>query len=272
MKIQKILATVALGVVLLVGIMYVVPMHGDVDIIVLSASYNNEAWCIKNIQSVVNQSYQKWHMVIVNDRSKDATAKLIEDYIAEHKLQDKITLINNKERKGALRNFYETINTLPDNSVVVNLDGDDWFMRRDALQIIADAYKDRSVWMTYGNYKVWPAVDGSVCRPIPADVMKKNNFRSFSWVSSHPRTFYVWLFKKIKKEDLQYNGEFFSMNADLATMFPMLEMSSNGHIRYISSVIYLYNTDNPINDYKVNLGYQLSSHDYIRKMKRYQPL
>lgn len=257
---------------LFVGMFFVSPIHYEPDIVVVSASYNNARWCIKSIQSVVDQTYKKWRMVIINDCSTDGQDQLIENYIAERKLQDKITLINNKERKGALRNFYETIHGLPDSVVVVNLDGDDWFWRTDALEIIATAYKDRSVWMTYGNYKVWPAVDVSVCRPIPAEVMRTNNFRNYPWVSSHPRTFYAWLFKRIRQEDLQLHGEFFSMNADLATMFPMLEMASHGHIRFIPTEIYLYNTDNPINDYKVNAAYQHALYAHIRKMKRYEPL
>jgi hypothetical protein len=43
------------------------------------------------------------------------------------------------------------------------------------------------------------------------------------------------LFKKIKKEDLLYEGEFVLMSWDIAMMFPMLEMESKGHIAFISN-------------------------------------
>jgi hypothetical protein len=66
-------------------------------------------------------------------------------------------------------------------------------------------------------------------------------------------------------------GGFYHMAWDQAIMFPMLEMS--GHrAKFISEVLYIYNTENPISDYKVDRQLQRSLETEIRMQKRYDRL
>lgn len=269
MKYYSLLIIIAISSV--IGVFgYKYGMQRDVAFVVVCPTYNNEKWCIKNIQSVVAQSYPHWHMVIVNDCSTDKTSELLHAYVQQSQLADKITIIDNTERKGALRNLYEAIHECPDNSVVVTLDGDDWFATEHALQRIAREYADGKTWLTYGQYICLPYEAGSICKKMPEHVMKNRLFRTSEWVSSHPRTFYAWLFKKIKQEDLLYEGKFFAVTWDLAMMFPMLEMASQGHIRFIPDVLYVYNIDNPLNDYKVHFELQQRCMRFIRGKAKYE--
>ena len=70
------------------------------------------------------------------------------------------------------------------------------------------------------------------------------------WYTSALRTYYAWLFKKIKKEDLLYNEKFFQTSGDVAEMLPMLEKARN-HIQFVKEILYIYNTENPLNDFKL---------------------
>ena len=83
------------------------------------------------------------------------------------------------------------------------------------------------------------------CIELPQNVIENNSIRKFKWVTTHLRTFYAGLFKKIKLEDLLMDGEFFPRCADLSTMFPMIEMAGY-HIKFIPEVLYLYNDRNPL--------------------------
>ena len=102
-------------------------------------------------------------------------------------------------------------------------------------------------------------------------MIQNKSFRKQPWSASHLRTFYAALFKKIKLEDLLYEGEFFPMASDLAMMFPMLEMSGN-HAHFIKEVLYLYNRSNPLNDHKVDLKLQNACALYARKLPPYKRL
>ena len=67
-----------------------------------------------------------------------------------------------------------------------------------------------------------------------------------------------------------YEGKFFNVTWDLAIMFPMLEMASDGHIRFIPDVLYIYNADNPLSDIKQQRELQKRLEDVIRKKTRYE--
>ena len=69
-----------------------------------------------------------------------------------------------------------------------------------------------------------------------------------------------------------HKGKFVAMACDLAMMFPMLEQSSDGHIRYIPDILYIYNFTHQNNDVKKNLPLILELDKQIRKKTRYKPL
>ncbi len=85
------------------------------------------------------------------------------------------------------------------------------------------------------------------------------------------RTWKSWLWKKIKKEDLQDDsGKYWSVAGDLSFMFPMLEMSGEEHFKFIPDVLYIYNESNPLNDHKVNMNKVVSTVNIIRNKTEYK--
>lgn len=250
---------------------YRVATKKDPHFAVIIPSYNNSAWYRKNLDSLVNQTNKNWHAVYIDDCSTDGTGEAVERYISENKLQDKIRLIRNKNRRGALANLHDAIHETNDSHIVVTFDGDDWLAGPDALTIISRMYEDKNTWMTYGSYAEYPS--GSVHPPhaIPALVVKGQAYRRAPWLSSHLRTFYAWLFKRIKSDDLKMNGQFYQKTGDMAFMFPLLEMAGT-HARWCEKVVYIYNLDNPINDWKEDLHLVLTLDKMIRAKKPYERL
>jgi len=247
-------------------------------IVAIIPSYNNRQWYERNLSSVVAQNYHDFRVVYVDDCSSDGTGELVEQFIADRNLGNLIDLIRNPVRLGALRNLYNTIHMCDDDEIVVLLDGDDWFAHNGVLKKINEVYANPDCWMTYGQYQSWPddmtgysSMTG-YSRQIPCEITEANNFRENEWCSSHLRSFYAWLFKLIKMEDLiSPSGAFYNMAWDQAIMFPMLEMS--GHrAKFISEVLYIYNAANPINDNKVDRELQRCLETLIRRQKRYDRL
>lgn len=233
---------------------------------------NNSEWVERNLSSVASQNVDNWHAICINDASTDDTGKKIEHFIATHNLQDKILLINNETRLGALANIIKAVYTCDHWDVVVTLDGDDWFNGSDVLQKLDTVYADDNIWMTYGSYQEHPSgKKGSFVRSIPENIIASNGYRKHTWSASHLRTFYAWLFKSIKIEDLKIDGEFFAMAWDLAFMFPMLELSG-GKFKYITDILYIYNVQTPHNDHKVNRALQVKMEKEIKSRNPYKPL
>ncbi|MCE5293166.1 MAG: glycosyltransferase [Chlamydiales bacterium] len=247
-------------------------MPGQTDFVVVIPSYNNEKYCIANLQSLVNQNYPYWTAIYINDCSTDKTGAMVDDFVKTHNLGHKIKVVHNKKNVGAMANFYKWINKINPQHVVVHLDGDDRLAHPQVLEKLAYTYADKNVWMTYGSYRPEPDDFVRVCAPFPEWVLKKNAFRKYAWVSSHLRSYYAKLFHNIKKKHFLYKGKFAPMACDLAIMFPVLEQSSKNHIRYISEELYIYNYNTPINDVKKDLSLILDVDKRIRKMSRYKPL
>jgi len=220
-------------------------------IVVVIPSYNNREWIIENLDSVRLQCYQNFEIIYINDNSTDDTIETAETYKEVYKLEDKLTIVNNKIRVGALANLYKAIHSCQNDSIIVTLDGDDWLAHPYVLKIINSVYQDPSIWMTYGSYRSLPECKTGFCKVFGDNVIKHNLFRKTSLPISHLRTFYAGLFKLIKFGDLLYEGEFYQMAWDKTIMAPIIEMAGPHH-KFIEDILYHYNNANPINDHRVN--------------------
>lgn len=242
-------------------------------LVVIIPSYNNVQWCQKNLESVFAQNYHNYRVIYIDDCSTDGMYEAVKNCIEQHKQTHRVTLIRNNERRGAMANWYASIWSCADNEIVINLDGDDWFKHSYVLQRVNEEYQNQDVWLTYGQFEFYPAGKVGWCHTLPQDIVENNLYRYYPnpGVPSHLRTFYAWLFKKIKTEDLMLNDDFFPATCDQAMLFPMLEMAGQ-HVRFIPDILYVYNQSNPINDGKVRLQAVLSCEQIIRKKPRYAPL
>ena len=232
--------------------------------VILIPSYQNRAWCEKNLLSALDQNYSNFRVVYVDDCSTDGTADEIERILSEHDKKNKVTLIRNNERCFMVGNVYNIVHCCDDDEIVITLDGDDWLANNNVLSRVNREYNKSDVWITYGQFKSYPENDPGCSCEIPKHIIDNGLFRRYRWCSSHLRTYYAWLFKMIRKEDLMHNGEWIKTAGDLAIMFPMLEMAGPRQ-SFISDILYIYNHESPINDDKVNRQMQINMEMRIRR-------
>lgn len=239
--------------------------------VVVIPSYNNKNWYERNLDSVRTQNYPHFRIVYIDDASTDGTAQLVRNYIAKYQLEDKMTLIQNRMRGGALSNVYKGVWLCAADEIVVNLDGDDWLKDENVLTHLSQIYSDPDVWVTYGQFEYYPCNSPGWAAEVAPEIIEHNAFRDYRWTTTALRTFYAGLFHLIRIDDLLYNGAFFPMAGDLAYMWPILEMAGF-HSRFIPDVLYVYNIDTPINDIKIDPDYQEFLGLETRKKDRYHPL
>ncbi len=78
----------------------------NVDI--LMATYNGEKYLREQINSIINQTYNSWNLIIRDDGSKDNTLEIIEEYKNK---DDRIKLLEDgKGNLGIVKNFEELLN------------------------------------------------------------------------------------------------------------------------------------------------------------------
>lgn len=231
--------------------------------------YNVEKWIKNTLISVLEQEYQNYQCIIIDDLSSDGTQNIIEQLI---KNNNNFIFIKNKTKKYALKNIVEGIkisNPL-DEDIIVTLDGDDWFSNKKVLNTLKNVYEENQCLLTYGSYCEIPGYKiGAEASEYSEEVKKNNLYRQDRWRASHLRTFKYKLWKNIKDEDLRdTDGNYYRMTWDQAFMLPMLEMSG-GKIEYIKDILYCYNRENPINDDKINSFLQQKTQWIIRNKEKY---
>lgn len=215
--------------------------------VVIIPSYNNIKYYKKNLDSIFMQNYANYRVVYIDDCSKDGTYEAVKNYISERNFGNRVTLIKNEQNQGALSNLYHTIHSCKDHEIMVTVDGDDLLAHENVLSYLNKVYQDKNVWITFGQFVFWPAGNIGYCDDIPKDAIDNNEIRKHCGLATHLRTFYAGLFKKIKYEDLLYEGKFYAVTWDKAMMAPMLEMS-NGKWKFIPDILYIYNYVNPLSD------------------------
>ena len=214
---------------------------------IIIPSFNNEDWIEYNIASVLNQNYNNYEVLYVNDKSTDNTLNKVKDIVGE---LSNWTIINNKENKGAQYNYFEHLDTFlnNDNDILIHLDGDDWLYDDNVLKNLNKYYNEKDCWMTYGGFVCWNGSEevtlpNPQSTPYPEFIHKYKMYRNDVWRASHLRTFRSFLIKAVHNSDLKSNidGKYYWHAADLAHQFPCLEMCPKDKIGVVDFYTHCYN-------------------------------
>ncbi|QNK58168.1 glycosyltransferase family 2 protein [Paenibacillus sp. PAMC21692] len=115
---------------------------------IITPAYNCEKYISMTIESVLEQTYTNWEMIIVNDRSTDSTENIILDYV---KKDNRIKLINLEENSGAA----VARNTALSNAkgrFIAFLDSDDMW-KKEKLKIQLDYMMKNNFGFTFTSYE-----------------------------------------------------------------------------------------------------------------------
>lgn len=225
-------------------------MENHISIVISTRNAVN--YVEKCLDSAIHQEYKNYEIIFLDAKSNDGTFEKALEYKKKFK---NIKVIQNEKRKYQGENIRIGTQMSPEKSIIITLDGDDWFPNNRVLNIINSIYNKYDCWMTYGTYEEFPYRDVSYhYHEYPLEVRENKTFRNYKWLASHLRTFRRELFLKINEEDLKdpETGDYVSMAPDLSFQFPMLEMCGVDKSRYIPNILYVYNRENPMNESKIN--------------------
>lgn len=105
-------------------------------------NYNNGEWIEKCINSILNQTFQDFHIVVVDDKSTDNSLEVIHKFIDNEEYYKKITVIPSEKKvwNGGARNI--GIRTPIESKYTLFLDSDDWYEDESCLQTIYDTIQE----------------------------------------------------------------------------------------------------------------------------------
>ena len=235
-------------------------------------TFNHSEWIERCVRSCIEQDYDNFEVIVLDDISTDGTFEICEKIKEE--AGERLIVIQNKEKiYSQVKNILTLTEMSRPNSVVVSVDGDDWLKDNQILNKLEGVYRNGDVWMTYGKYEEYPSGHApSEYHAYPTNIVEMNQFREYNWLASHLRTYKRELFLLINQEDFKLeNGEWLDVTGDQAFMLPMLEMSGDKS-RFIEEVLYVYNVANPTRDGATKVARQIEVANYIRSKSKYQKI
>lgn len=158
---------------------------------------------------------------------------------------DKHFYVDAKDEPGAATEHrYNIVRTLPPETIVCEVDADDWLADSTVLARVLEAYADPDCWLTFGQFRTWPGKQLGFAAPYTATDARNGSFRCLTWRATHLKTYRAGLFQQIPLAHFRRDGEWITRSVDRVCMFPMLEMAQERH-QFIGDILYSYNTTNP---------------------------
>jgi len=105
------------------------------DISIVISTRNSEQYIEKCLDSAVNQDYSKFEIIFLD---ADSTDKTYEKALKYEGLYSNVRIIKNKIRKYQGENIKIGTELSKDKSIIVTLDGDDWFPHSKVLSRVND--------------------------------------------------------------------------------------------------------------------------------------
>lgn len=99
-------------------------MNQDETIEILMATYNGEKYISEQIDSIINQTYKNWKLLIRDDGSKDKTLEILKEY---QKKDKRINILRDtKGNLGFVKNFEELLKNSSEEFVMFSDQDDYW--------------------------------------------------------------------------------------------------------------------------------------------------
>ncbi|MEE3342814.1 MAG: glycosyltransferase family 2 protein [Bacilli bacterium] len=197
--------------------------------------YNSEKFLDKCIQSVLNQSYQNFELVLVNDGSTDNSLSIIEKYTKDNRIK-----LINKKNSGVsdTRNVGIEVAT---GDLIMFLDSDDYFEENYLYEMITELNNNNCELVISGltyrdeNYKL-------LKKQLYTNKTKKINFNDIILDMINTLYFsscYKMLFKKsfLEEKNIKFDK---NLKYGEDTMFAYNLLKNCSSIFYINSTGYNY--------------------------------
>lgn len=224
---------------------------------------NNGAYVEKTLASVFSQVYENYRVIYIDDGSKDGSFDLARDLIYDGGHLGQVTLVQNEESIGVLANVVRAVQSCKDDEIMVIVGGEDLLAHEWVLQRLNLYYADPDLWLTYGQYRDFPAYTLGSCHPCEEEKLRLQPF-----AAAHLKTFYAALFKKVRESDFVLSGKFLPSCAEMAYMIPMLELAK-GHSHFIEETLYVRNG---LCANREDREAQIRCEKFVRALDPYPPL
>ena len=120
---------------------------------VVLPTFNSEKFIIKTLNSIINQSFRSWRIIIIDDASTDRTLSILKNSYKKLIKKKKILIVKNRVNKG--QSYCRNIGIKYSKSkYIAFIDSDDMWSKKKLEKQIKFMIK-KNYMFTYTDYKVF---------------------------------------------------------------------------------------------------------------------
>lgn len=150
----------------------------DAKVTVVIPTYNRCDLITRAITSVLNQTFQEWKILVIDDGSIDGTEQVVSDMMVDDQRISYYRMPRNAGQAHALNTALQMINT----KYMIQLDSDDWLENHTLEKLVSAMEKEpETTAMAYGNYTVWTRK-----KPIYETLRPFTNKEKYEFISYGP--------------------------------------------------------------------------------------
>jgi glycosyltransferase involved in cell wall biosynthesis len=195
---------------------------------IIMPTYNAEKFISKSIQSVLNQTYQNWELIVVNDGSKDNTSKVVESF------DDKRILLIKQKNSGVSKARNIGIKNAK-GAYIAFLDSDDLWLKKKLEIQVNYMLNHPNIVLSYTYYNSFVG-DDTVVKNKQLYPFKINNLNERLLVFNFIATLTVMVKSDVLKDIGGFDTQLFGPEDwDL-----WIKVSQKGNIGYINQNLALY--------------------------------
>lgn len=137
---------------------------------VVMATYNGAEYLYEQLDSLRDQTMPIDEVIICDDRSKDETVKMLQDYIAENGLEKTWKVIVNEENLGYANNFHKAMQ-LAEGDYIFFSDQDDIWCLNKVAEMVRVMEENPQVQLLCTDYEPFSSAENAPS--VPDKIMKK---------------------------------------------------------------------------------------------------
>lgn len=116
---------------------------------ILLATYNGEKFVKEQIESILNQTYENFNLIISDDASTDNTLNILEEY---EKKDTRIKVFKKEKNKGLIDNFEFLLKNVTSDYFMFSDQDDIW--KKDKIEKSINKLKEESLGLVYTDLEI----------------------------------------------------------------------------------------------------------------------
>ena len=135
------------------------PVLKNCPFVVVVSGYNNRATCEQTLLSILNQDYDNFRLIYIDDGSSDGSYERIEAFLKDHPLRERVELVHSGEHRGSVEGLYRAFHTCKSCDIVLLLEGGEFLAHENVLSRLNHYYANSDVWLTEGVALNYPSYE-----------------------------------------------------------------------------------------------------------------